>query len=380
MDCERFNKFLDNYENLNEEEKTEMTAHADECESCRRELDFMLSIIEITKSLPEIKPPSDFMDKLNIRIDMEEKKQRLIAKRMLMNVRRNWKQYTAAAACFALVAVVTANSRSLVDKMSGYDDGVIQEETVVTDNTSPEIEQATNIQNEETEGGVSSTPIDEDTSAVIDNARQSEVFSGASAKNNSVDTAPVKQAAATPAVSTVKSPSPVSYETESVKAEVTPETAAPVIDEPAAEIRSEDYGIASADVSPDDTDMAYNSRSIAYNPAETEISAQSEDNIEENYSLARDGAIIANGYYYSSNNSPIRDEDKAIGKLKISPEDAEEAMDVILLYSHGINDEIYSTNSASLSMMLSRLSQKGVSYVNYIPAYEGDIAFQLVIG
>lgn len=48
-------------------------------------------------------------------------------------VRRNWKQYTAAAACFALVAVVTANSNMFVDKMNGNDDGVIQEETVVTD-------------------------------------------------------------------------------------------------------------------------------------------------------------------------------------------------------------------------------------------------------
>ena len=51
----------------------------------------------------------------------------------MRNVRRNWKQYTAAAACFALVAVVTANSNMFVDKMNGNDDGVIQEETVVTD-------------------------------------------------------------------------------------------------------------------------------------------------------------------------------------------------------------------------------------------------------
>lgn len=37
------------------------------------------------------------------------------------------------SACFALVAVVTANSNMFVDKMNGNDDGVIQEETVVTD-------------------------------------------------------------------------------------------------------------------------------------------------------------------------------------------------------------------------------------------------------
>ena len=43
------------------------------------------------------------------RIDEEEKKKARITRRVMRNVRRNWKQYTAAAACFALVAVVTAN-------------------------------------------------------------------------------------------------------------------------------------------------------------------------------------------------------------------------------------------------------------------------------
>ena len=69
---------------------------------------------------------------LNVRIDEEEKKKARITRRVMRNVRRNWKQYTAAAACFVLV-VVTANSNMFVDKMNGNDDGVIQEETVVTD-------------------------------------------------------------------------------------------------------------------------------------------------------------------------------------------------------------------------------------------------------
>lgn len=58
------------------------------------------------------------MEKLNVRIDEEEKKKARITRRVMRNVRRNWKQYTAAAACFALVAVVTATAICSSDKMN----------------------------------------------------------------------------------------------------------------------------------------------------------------------------------------------------------------------------------------------------------------------
>ena len=133
MNCDKFNECLDNYENLSDETKQKMDKHALECANCKSELEFMRSIISTAKSLPDINVPVDFMEKLNVRIDEEEKKKARITRRVMRNVRRNWKQYTAAAACFALVAVVTANSNMFVDKMNGNDDGVIQEETVVTD-------------------------------------------------------------------------------------------------------------------------------------------------------------------------------------------------------------------------------------------------------
>ncbi len=133
MNCDKFNKCLDNYENLSDETKQKMDKHALECANCKSELEFMRSIISTAKSLPDINVPVDFMEKLNVRIDEEEKKKARITRRVMRNVRRNWKQYTAAAACFALVAVVTANSNMFVDKMNGNDDGVIKEETVVTD-------------------------------------------------------------------------------------------------------------------------------------------------------------------------------------------------------------------------------------------------------
>ncbi len=40
----------------------------------KSELEFMRSIISTAKSLPDINVPVDFMEKLNVRIDEEEKK------------------------------------------------------------------------------------------------------------------------------------------------------------------------------------------------------------------------------------------------------------------------------------------------------------------
>ena len=96
MNCDKFNECLDNYENLSDETKQKMDKHALECANCKSELEFMRSIISTAKSLPDINVPVDFMEKLNVRIDEEEKKKARITRRVMRNVRRNWKQYTAA--------------------------------------------------------------------------------------------------------------------------------------------------------------------------------------------------------------------------------------------------------------------------------------------
>ena len=135
MNCDKFNECLDNYENLSDETKQRKWINTHwNVQIAKVNLKFMRSIISTAKSLPDINVPVDFMEKLNVRIDEEEKKKARITRRVMRNVRRNWKQYTAAAACFALVAVVnvlTAICSSI--RSNGNDDGVIQEETVVTD-------------------------------------------------------------------------------------------------------------------------------------------------------------------------------------------------------------------------------------------------------
>ena len=71
MDCEKFREMLDNYSDLSPQELDTLEAHALVCGECKRELEFMRSIINTVQSLPEIDPPADFLDKINERIDKE---------------------------------------------------------------------------------------------------------------------------------------------------------------------------------------------------------------------------------------------------------------------------------------------------------------------
>lgn len=343
MNCEKFNEYLDNYENLTDAQKLDMTAHANECEKCRKELDFMLSIIATTASLPKIDPPADFMKNLNVLIDAEERKKKRVASVIFTNVRRNWQQYTAVAACFALVAVITANSNMLLDNMNNDVDDVIPTQNYVV-------------------------PASTEAPAEV-------VIPAEIPVEQPVTEQGISENKQTPA----KKEQPVQQRTEVNTENVSQpiEIAQQISNEPAIIEQTEevqDYGIATARIVHETTPEGYTmqSRSIdmpqmaAYNPEE----------IQEGYSLAEEGSIARGMHTAQATAQP----EKAIGQLKISAEDADEAMDVILLYSYGINDEMYATNSASLSMMLSNLSQKGVDYTNYIPSYDGDITFQLVIG
>lgn len=345
MNCEKFSEYLDNYENLTDAQKLDMTAHANECEKCRKELDFMLSIIATTASLPKIEPPADFMKNLNVLIDAEERKKKRVASVIFTNVRRNWQQYTAVAACFALVAVITANSNMLLDNMNNDTDDVIPTQNYVVPTS---------------------------TEAPAEVVIPAEIPVEQPVTEQSVSVSETKQ---TP----VRKEQPVQQKmevnTENVSQPI--EVAQQVADEPAIIVEQEevqDYGIATARIMHETSSEGYTmqGRSIdmpqmaAYNPEE----------IQEGYSLAEEGSIARGVQTAQATAQP----EKAIGQLKISADDADEAMDVILLYSYGLNEEMYATNSASLSMMLSDLSQMGVDYTNYIPSYDGDITFQLVIG
>lgn len=99
-----------------------LEAHALVCGECKRELEFMRSIINTVQSLPEIDPPADFLDKINERIDKEEKLPVRICRKAVPYVRR----YGALAACLAIGIAIGTNGKTLVSKMNNDSDGIIE--------------------------------------------------------------------------------------------------------------------------------------------------------------------------------------------------------------------------------------------------------------
>ena len=397
MDCKSFMKNLDNYEMLSEDAIEEMKLHAVSCEACRREMDFMLSVMETVKNLPKIEPPADFMDNLNIRIDAEEKKKLRISSRIARNIQHNWKQYTAAAACFALVAVITANSNIFVDKLMKNDDGVISTDTVVTDDgssASPTDGSADNIVAADviaadvvTADAAGDNDVIALPSKMTEKTEQSTVSTDKKAAKSSKNEKTVTEKSVSP-VSVYVAPASeeqsvaVAQEPAEIKTDAVAAVAA-ITAEPeqqkeetakkrSVKAKSDDYGIALSSVS--DYEIASYNQPAGRSMPDSESTARG-------YSLAFEESIAYGSYSkIDRNGNPIEETPKAIGNIKIYAEDAEEAKNVIMQYSHDVNGDLYSTDSASLSMMLSCLNSKGVRYKNYTPAYEGEIQFKLVIG
>ncbi|MCH5213442.1 MAG: hypothetical protein J1G06_10550 [Oscillospiraceae bacterium] len=112
MNCSEFNRLLDNYENLNSDELDEMNNHAQNCESCKDELEFYRSIMLTAASLPVPEPPADLIKKVNSRIDNLPKYQSGFDK-VINNIRNNTKRYASLAACIAVGVIVGFNSKTI---------------------------------------------------------------------------------------------------------------------------------------------------------------------------------------------------------------------------------------------------------------------------
>ena len=382
MNCDKFNECLDNYENLSDETKQKMDKHALECANCKSELEFMRSIISTAKSLPDINVPVDFMEKLNVRIDEEEKKKARITRRVMRNVRRNWKQYTA-------------NSNMFVDKMNGNDDGVIQEETVVTDSdgntavstTAPAVAAQDNaeenqptvfeetventIPENKTAKSTSSLATAKPQTSVSTNSVKSSVVANNSKSTSAPSVSPKVQNNAVPSVSAEPAKSDEGAVSQKTTAEVADNS-----NDIQAYSQDDGIAIASIDVQSDDRSV-YDGTDDNINNSRTVKSSA-----EDDYSLAG-GAQIAYGRYYKldKDGNPIEapEENKPIGSIVISAKDADEALSVIRQYSYDEDGEFYTTSSDRLTSMLSVLSVQGIGYSNYTPAYEGEVTFKLVI-
>lgn len=339
MDCEKFGKYLDNFESLTENERLSLTAHASECERCAKELDFMMSVIETVKSLPKIEAPADFMERLNVRLDEEERKKKL-ASRIMHNMSRNWKQYTALAACLALVAVLTANGRLLTDRLTDTGDGVIVNDTPVTDGAEPTIPPS--VIAEVTEPTISDNSAGTETEHV--QKTQTQTSQAAARETKPATTGVSRQSRASSEPAAVESQSSGTVKnTETVES----------VETGAIETASAENAIAAYSDEPDMT----RGRSV---------------NAIAGYTLSGKPVMELAEY----------DEDEPkVGRLKISPKDEKDAMETVMKYSYEVDGDYYTTSPDNMVNIFCDLVDRGVDYANYTPEdYEDVITFQLVIG
>lgn len=351
MNCEEFGRCLDRYEELTDAEKCAMAEHTAVCEECGREMDFFLSMMATVKSLPKIQPPADFMDTLGARLDAEDIK---IARTpvALHNVRANLRRYVTIAACFALVAVITANRGVLLDTAEVSDNGVITETTV--DNAEVD------------------APIPEITPAAI-----------AAAKSESIPAAVRVSPRRTGAVSPSAMPSAnVSREVQTVSE--TAATAVPSARARIAEPEQEIEGLGSIALA--GTIMrATDSESAKYDLKPEEVSASLRaSRIIDSYSMASGSESIAIGRYYSVDDSrnPIMHDDeesraKAVGTLRVSRDDREAVMDILNRYPYDEKGNVYTTGRDNVSEMLSDMRNEGIYYADYIVGGSNEVKFKL---
>lgn len=115
MDCKAFSAMLDNYSDLTKEEIAMLEEHSTVCESCRKELEFFRSVIDITASLPQIEPPEDLLTRINDEIDRS--KPAIYLNKVYYNIKTHVKQYSTIAACLLVGLIVGLNNSSIKDML-----------------------------------------------------------------------------------------------------------------------------------------------------------------------------------------------------------------------------------------------------------------------
>lgn len=135
MDCIEFQKMMEDYENLSDEQGNLLTAHAKDCDKCAAFLKEYNQMLEALKSMPKLTAPDNFLSDLNKRIDSENLKRN----KFFIHIKRYSYRYSAAAACIVLLAVIGVNTKDYIEKINSFDDGVIESFDVTGKKALPEI-------------------------------------------------------------------------------------------------------------------------------------------------------------------------------------------------------------------------------------------------
>ena len=359
MTCEDFAQKLDNYENITEDEKLEMLLHSQTCAECKKELELMHSIINVTKTLPRLSVPDNFLDALNERIDAETGVKDRIS--IITHLKYNWQKYSAVAACMLLVAVIGTNGDMLVSRMNGNGNGVIVD--TVTTTSSPSGQAV--VEKETIKPEIEEKKEEKIVVPIADEASKYEQVH----QNKAAKTPDAEVRVSNPAVTPKVEPTPV----EGVKETATPKQP--------AENETADVKEAVQSFS-----LEENVRAIDNNDATV---LPTEDPYEINTDGKRSRYAIASGMQYplDENGEPITDYfEKNVQQysiyadtlIMIAAEDYEMAMNIIWKHISGSYGSYYFVTIPSYETMVGELSDEGINFEANMSAITDTITFRVI--
>lgn len=399
--CDEFRHFLDNYESLTETEKLMITAHAAECENCRNELDFMLSIISTAKTLPDIKVPNDFLTNLNARIDLEEIKERQQQRRVRRSMMTGWKHYSTVAACLLLVAVVGVNGKNLVYQMVDKGNDVITEERVSSDGNRRSGEQSESIAEssytdapamEETNEPLASPSAEEPILPAIENIpapiNRSEKVSDQEVYKTVQSGSLVTSASQAPAtIAPASTNQPVQYSEENNDNDIASEVelAEQKPESNDSTVTSEPYTVAKERYTIPIESIPYG------NDTETALVDEADGNTVNGYSISNGGrkAELALGVYtpidkdgnptnYAINTNEVSDMPSG-SSILVSSADEDKVKDLMNRYITGNYSGYYMTTEDKLNQLFEEMDKAGINYEKFIKNSSERVSFKLVI-
>lgn len=386
MDHMEFGRMLDNYENLSEGDKQLMEAHANMCESCRRELDFYRSVMQTVTALPVIEPPSDLLDKVNSRIDSIPKSTARFD-RAVNNFRIYRVQYAAAVACLAVGLIVGLNSGVIRDKLDpAAPDGVISE-TTISDNKNKKLddyELADDTHENEPERKTNEVVAEVQTpkpiSTVAPTKEPSSGLSVTTPRTQATAQKPTQKPASAPTTTRSATAPAVSHST--APAATSRVTQAPPVSTPVqATVTEEPAAPAVTEAEAVPTEPSSKGRyTIAKGNYYIPETAQA--NVEVTEESAMDTEIASEGYQIAMGSYDISEEEKrALAQNKLIVNESDTAKIIECMNSSWINGagNGYTATRTAFANFLSKLDAEGI-YYNYIQLSEpGDEVYFVLL-
>lgn len=271
MICSEFFELLDNYELISDEKRLEMEQHAQECESCRKELEFFHDVLKISASIPSPSAPNSLIDEVNKRLDTEHIS--------AIKFRPDFRVLSTVAACLTIGLAVGINNGFIKDNISPADvDGIINEAVVSTE-----------------------SPISEsDHDEVIDNAEGKIVKAKDYTSQNLITSVAqsTQQPTTAPVVSTTApTKAPVNSTSAPSTPQPTEQTPAPT---PDAQASVEKYEISETDTSLEFGYYSAGTKGRVAKPDSDYLFVQSDDMGTVVSTISEIGIKTVNGYYMTS--------------------------------------------------------------------------------